>query len=115
MRFIFAVIAGFVCCSTAVYAERLDLNMNYVLKSGDKELDLNLADINKDGRESMPDFLNDLSKFCALPREKIEELAVKEKMAPADVYMSANIANLSQKPLAEVVEQYKKIAAKAGA
>lgn len=74
--------------------------------SGDKELDIQLAEINTQAKSDLTKFNNDLLNTYKIPLAKIEEL-LKEKMEPVEVLLSAQIASISKKPLEQVVSCYK--------
>jgi len=54
------------------------------------------------------DFISNLSLSYGIPRNRIEVLIFEEKITPADVYMIAGLANMTDKPIDIVVDEYKK-------
>ena len=68
------------------------------------ELDLTLANLNVQARADLRTFTADLS--LSVPEAKISELIVK--LEPAEVYLSLEIARISEKPVDTVVGAYRR-------
>ncbi len=79
----------------------------YNSRTGDKELDLSLGNLNVEAQADMNNFINRLSVSYNVPAKSIDVLIHKEKMQPADVYMSVRVSRLANQPLDTVVREYK--------
>ena len=97
----------FVISSSAYGGER-SVSATYDAKTGDSTLDTTLGDLNVQthGR-NLSDFISNLSLSYNIPKIKIEDLLFKVKMTPADAYMTVGIAKMTNKPIDEVVAEYK--------
>lgn len=82
--------------------------VSFTAKSGDNELDLHLSDMNVQASADIKVFNTDLSITYGVPVKKIEDLQVSIGMQPADVFMTLEIAALTNQPLDNVVNNYKK-------
>ena len=106
MRKVIAIVAAAIFLgSISVYA--LDFNLSYRAKSGDKELDAALGNLNAQAKADRDSFIADLSINYGVPKIEIEKLILNVKMSLADVYMTVKIGNLIRKPLPIVVDEYK--------
>lgn len=75
-------------------------------RTGDAEMDASLANINVKAQADLPLFKSEISATFQLSKPKIEVLL--QTMAPADVYMAAELANIIHKPIETVADSYKK-------
>ncbi|MES2565996.1 MAG: hypothetical protein V4565_03965 [Bacteroidota bacterium] len=73
-------------------------------RTGDVEMDAHLKSINVKAQTDLPAFKNEVSVGFQIPKPKIEILL--QTMAPAEVYMAAEIANIIGKPVEIVVNTY---------
>ena len=81
---------------------------SYCLRTGDTTFDATLGDLNLQTHgDNLSDFISNLSLSYDVPRLKIEYLIDKVKMTPADVYMTVGIAQITSRPIDEVVDQYR--------
>lgn len=80
--------------------------LSFTAKTGDSELDVSLDKLNMNAKIDLPLFKNDINIDFGIPIPKIDKLL--GFMQPADVFMTAQIANLSGKDPDVVAESYKK-------
>lgn len=78
----------------------------YVPQSGDKDMDKALTDINSEANADIETFKNEMETTLSLPKQKSEVLL--STMKPADVYMVAQTAQTTGKPVDEVAAVYEK-------
>jgi len=90
---------------TPVFGQSAELKYNF--NTGDKELDLSLNNINIKAKADINNFISDLSVSYNVEKEKIEKLIKIEKLEPADVMMSVIVADVADKEVEEVVQEYK--------
>jgi hypothetical protein len=76
-------------------------------KTGDVEFDATLGDLNIEAEGNLSEFLSRLSISFNISEESLEPLIIEEEMTPADVYMTVAIAEITETPVNEVVEEYK--------
>ncbi|MFH1758308.1 MAG: hypothetical protein ABH969_09705 [Pseudomonadota bacterium] len=84
-----------------------EVRFSYNGKTGDKGLDLSLKNLNIQAQGDMKNFISRLSVSYGVPQPKIEDLFVKVKMPPADIYMTVRVAKIVNKPIDVVVDEYK--------
>ncbi len=82
----------------SAFGEEPQATGTYDANTGDIEFDAILGNLNIEAEENLADFITNLSITYKIP---------KEKMPPADVYMTAAIANMTDKPVEAVVKEYK--------
>lgn len=75
-------------------------------KSGDKELDVTLSDMNSRATADFNFFKKDLQLTYNVTDQKIEYLKTTIKMAPADIYMTLELGKISGKSIDDVVKVY---------
>jgi hypothetical protein len=80
--------------------------LSFTAKSGDAALDANLDKLNMNAKLDLPLFKNDINIDFGIPLPKIDNLL--SFMQPADVFMTAQIANLTGKDPDVVATSYKK-------
>lgn len=85
----------------------LDFCFSYCAKTGDKEFDLSMSNLNAEGRSDANAFIENLSTRFGKPRTEVDHLINVVKMQPADAFMALKISNLTNKPLTTVVDEYK--------
>lgn len=101
MKTIFSLMLLFVAhCATA------QTTVKFAANSGDSELDLTLSDMNVTASADFPVFKNEMKLTYNVTEQKIEDLRVKVKMAPADIYMTLELARISGKSVDQVVKVY---------
>lgn len=83
-----------------------EVRFSYDGKTGDKNLDLSLKNLNIEAQSDTKNFISRLSVSYGVPGLKIESLLVKVKMPPADVYMTLRVAKIANKPIDVVVDEY---------
>ena len=76
-------------------------------KTGDVELDLTLEEINLDAEADLGGFKADLSVTYDISQNKLEYLFVEIEMEPADVYMTLELAEITDNSVDTVVYVYK--------
>jgi len=96
------------CISLPAYGGDRSVSATYDARTGDTMLDTTLGDLNLQTHGgNLSDFVSNLSLSFNVPRLKIEYLIDKVKMTPADAYMTIGIAKMADKPIDEVVDEYK--------
>ncbi|HCA83274.1 MAG TPA: hypothetical protein DEP18_05765 [Flavobacteriales bacterium] len=101
MKTIFSLTLLFVVhCATA------QTTVKFAANSGDSELDLTLSDMNVTASADFSVFKNEMKLTYNVTDQKIEDLRVKVKMAPADIYMTLELARISGKSVDQVVKVY---------
>ena len=80
--------------------------LSFSAKSGDKELDLTLSNMNTDARANLSVFKSDLSVSFGVTTTKIDKLLVT--MQPAEVYLTLQIGKIVNKPVDDLVVIYNK-------
>lgn len=78
---------------------------------GDSALETSLNEIGVSAKVNMAGFQAEVSLTWGQPVASVQ-LALSQGLQPAEVYLAAALANISGKPLATVVELYKKDKAK---
>ncbi|NMB24963.1 MAG: hypothetical protein GX986_05460 [Firmicutes bacterium] len=66
-----------------------------------------LEQLNIEAKADLGVFRTELSVEFGVPGTRIEQLMIEATMEPADVYVTFELARISQKPVDEVVEVYK--------
>lgn len=79
-----------------------------VANTGDSEFDQFLKDLNIQAQADIKLFNKNLSIKYNVPENKIESMIVKDKVAPADVFMIFETAQIVNKPADEVLHVYQK-------
>ncbi|MBN2061302.1 MAG: hypothetical protein JW882_12890 [Deltaproteobacteria bacterium] len=91
------------------YGSDVSLAAGSGMMTGDAEFDTILGDINVHTQgEDLSDFVSNLSVSYRIPEIEIENMLFTLKMSPADAYMAVGLANISNRPLNYVVEEYQK-------
>ncbi len=85
-----------------------EIALTYDFKTGDKELDVRLNDLNIHAKADMNNFLTEASATFQVEKSVVSLLIERDKMEPAEAYMALRLQELSKKPLETVVETYKK-------
>lgn len=75
-------------------------------KTGDAELDKTLVNINNEAVKDLNTFKDHLQTALSLPIKKTEELL--QTLAPGDVFMIAQTAQVTTKPVDDVKQAYEK-------
>lgn len=78
----------------------------YAPKTGDKDLDLVLSNLNVEAGLHVDAFVSELSISYALPKVQIEDLVYNRRMPFGDVFISVWLASSLRKPLSVVVREY---------
>ena len=84
-----------------------ELRFSYDARTGDKELDASLGDFNIEARGDMNNFVNSVSVTYDAPVAEIQAL-IDDAMEPADIFMSYLVADISNKEVDEVVDEFHK-------
>ncbi|MDH5657446.1 MAG: hypothetical protein OEZ34_16150, partial [Spirochaetia bacterium] len=82
------------------------VGLKYNFNTGDKELDISLNNWNIQAKADLKNTITDLSVSYSIPEVKIEAYLKVEKMEPAEILMAAMIADVADKNVEEVVEEY---------
>ena len=75
-------------------------------KTGDLDMDNVLKDINNEAKKDISTFKDNVNKKFSLAKNKIDDLL--KIMEPGDVYMAAQTAETTNKPVDEVAKAYEK-------
>jgi hypothetical protein len=78
---------------------------------GDAALETSLNDIGASAKVDLPGFTAEVSIQWGTPAVQVQA-ALNQGLAPAEVYLASALAQISGKPLATVVDSYKKNKAK---
>jgi hypothetical protein len=74
--------------------------------TGDAEMDKNLVEVNSKALNDISTFKNEINNEFSIAKNKIDEML--KIMAPGDVFMAAQVAQVTQKPIEQVSEVYTK-------
>ena len=74
--------------------------------TGDAEMDKNLIEVNSKALNDISTFKNEMNTQFSIAKNKIEDML--KIMAPGDVFMAAQVAQVTQKPIEQVSEVYTK-------
>lgn len=100
MKKAFLILSAFLC--QLVYAQEIKFNP----KTGDVEMDGFLKEVNNEALKDIKTFTNNVSTKFNILKADVEKLL--KDLAPGDVYMSAQVANVITKPVTEVSTAYMK-------
>ena len=92
-------------CALAVTAG-MSQSLSFKANTGDTELDVTLNDINKQGSADFKLFRKDLSVGFGVTEGKIDELSVKFKMQPADIYFALELSKQTGKTIDVIAKTY---------
>lgn len=101
MKKIFSI-AAFLLCGIALSAQT---SLSFSAKTGDKEFDLTLSDMNTTAKADLPSFKTELSVSFGVTTAKIDKLLIS--MQPAEVYLTLQIGKIVNKPVDDLVVIYK--------
>lgn len=76
--------------------------------TGDSVLDTTLENLNIEAKTNLDDFTASISISYGVSKETVTKLIVEDKMEPADVYMTFEIATVQNQPVDTVLAVYKK-------
>jgi hypothetical protein len=79
---------------------------SYNPNTGDKDLDVILANLSVEAGVQVDAFVSELSISYAIPKVQIEDLVYTMKMPFGDVFVSVWLASTMKKPLPAVVKEY---------
>lgn len=82
------------------------VDLSFVAKSGDGELDIHLNDVNKTAKMDLSAFMVEMSAEYKSDKVTLSDAMVKFKMEPADLYLSLEIAKITNKEPAVVMNVY---------
>ena len=74
---------------------------------GDPVLEANLNSIGASAKVDLPGFTAEVSLQWGIPATQVQS-ALSQGLEAAEVYLAAGLANISGKPLATVIESYRK-------
>lgn len=97
-----ALIISFIFCLGSLNAQTIAFNP----RTGDVEMDGFLKDINTKATENVNEFIDNVSAKFNTAKDKVKELL--KVMAPGDVYMTAQTAEIVKKPVDDVATAYNK-------
>lgn len=90
------------CLMVGLNAQTLTFKAN----TGDTDLDLTLNDMNVQAKADFKVFKQDMSVSFGVKEGKIDDLSVRLKMQPADIYMTLEVAKQSGKTVDAVAKSY---------
>jgi len=96
-----AVVFAIVLVSTPVVGQSISFDL------GDPVLEANLNSIGASAKVDLPGFTAEVSLQWGIPAAQVQS-ALSQGLAAAEVYLAAGLASISGKPLAFVVDTYKK-------
>jgi hypothetical protein len=76
--------------------------------TGDKELDGSLQRLNEAVLKDVRGFAKDLTRYYHVPEATAEWLLEEAGLPPGDAYMAAKVSRITQRPVEDVVREYKK-------
>lgn len=82
------------------------VDLSFIAKTGDGELDLQLNDVNKTAKMDLSTFMGEMSVDYKADKITLSDAMVKFKMEPADLYLSLEIAKITNKEPAVVMNVY---------
>lgn len=92
---------------TAVSAVTNITKIEFNAKTGDKELDVSLSQLNIEANLDIKTFNKEMVASFDITEKNLEMLRVKNKLEPSDVYMALEVAKASGKPVKEIILSYK--------
>jgi len=101
----FIVAVALIIAAAAAGAQTLSFGL------GDAALEASLNDIGASAKVDLPGFTAEVSLQWGIPQVQIQT-SLAQGLAPAEVYLAAGLANISGKPIAVVIDSYKKNKAK---
>lgn len=75
--------------------------------TGDVEFDQFLVRVNTAAEVRVETYITDLSTAFHVPGQRINRLIHKQRMAPADVLLVLQVANMNGAPLKRILERYR--------
>lgn len=79
----------------------------FMPNTGDAGFDQFLVQVNTTAEVRIETYITDLSTAFHVPAQRINRLIHKQRMAPADVLLVLQVANMSGAPLKRVLQRYK--------
>jgi hypothetical protein len=79
---------------------------SYNANTGDNEFDSSLSNLNNVAHADLDNFINKLSGTFGISKSWIENLIKRENIPPADVYMIARTASVTNQPIDTVKKNY---------
>ena len=79
----------------------------FIPNTGEVEFDQFLMRVNTTAEVRVETYITDLSTAFHVPAQRINRLIHKQQMAPADVLLVLQVANMSGAPLKRILEQYR--------
>ncbi|MCW5202753.1 hypothetical protein VU10_05935 [Desulfobulbus sp. US1] len=79
----------------------------FMPKTGDAGFDQFLVRVNTTAEVRIETYITDLSTAFHVPAQRINRLIHKQRMAPADVLLVLQVANMSGAPLKRILQQYR--------
>jgi len=76
------------------------------VKSGDNELDMDLNEMNVRAKADIKLFNTEIKAAYNVTDNTLDNLYVKYKMEPADVYMTLELGSITGKPVVEIANVY---------
>ncbi len=104
MKKIIMIVAAVLVLFSGGIAEAKD----YMVMTGDVELNLMLGDLNIYARGDTENFITDLGVSYGVPEGEISVLLSKHHMEPSDVYMAVRLSNMTGRSLSHVAGMHRK-------
>lgn len=73
-------------------------------QTGDKELNTHLSDLNTYAKSNMESFRKDMYDKFGVSNEQLDQLIIKERREPADVYYGYNLSQVTGKPFPDIIK-----------
>lgn len=96
-----ALVALFLAWTTIAWSQA-----SFKANTGDPDMDNFLHEVNEDAKKDVGTFTGMVTSKFSIAKSDIEKLL--KDMAPGDVYMSAEVAKVTAKPVTEVAATYMK-------
>lgn len=104
---VLVVLTLMIFLATSAHAA-INFGYSYNPRTGDREFDITLGNINKEADADPDYFVNDMSRTYNVPVKTISLMVSVDKMRFSDIFMALKISVLTKKPIEFVVGEYKK-------
>jgi len=84
-----------------------EIRLSYDARTGDKELDVSLGNLNVEAKGDINNFVNTVSVTYDVPEKEVRQL-LDQALEPADIYMCYLVGEVADKEVDEVVREFKK-------
>jgi hypothetical protein len=89
-------------------AHAQDFSLGWNPRSGDVWVDVWLEDMNRYGSRYSDPFIDEMIRYHGAPRDLVEELLLRRRWAPGDIYFACALAKLAGQPCRHVVDLWER-------